>query len=80
MEAVFIAVLVGCALVGVLVGRWWVLIVPLTVIPVLYVGTLQGWWGYGLGDGWEVAVIFVLTFALGITAAAVTLRRLVWRR
>ena len=80
MEAVWIAALVGCALVGVLVGRWWVLIVPLSVVPVLYVGTLQGWWGYGLGDGWEVCVIFALTFALAITAAAITLSRLVWRR
>lgn len=76
MEAVFIAALMGCALVGVLVGRWWVLYVPLTVVPILYVGTLQGWWGYGLGDGWPVAMMFFLTFALVITAAAIRLRRL----
>jgi hypothetical protein len=80
MEAIFIAALVGCALVGALVGRWWVLIVPLAVVPVIYIGTLQDWWGSGLGDGWQVAVMFVLAFALAITAAAITLRRIVSRR
>jgi len=80
MEAAFIAAVVGCAFVGVLVGRWWVLIVPLVVVPVLYIGSDQGLWGYGLGDAWQVAMMFVLTFALVITAAAISLRRIVWRR
>jgi hypothetical protein len=80
MDAVFVGPLVGCALVGVLVGRWSVLILPIAVVPVLYIGIDQGWWGYGLGDAWQVAMMFYLAFALVITAAAVLLRRLVWRR
>lgn len=80
VDAVFIAALFGFVLVGVLVGRWWVLIVPLTVVPLLYIGTDQGWWGYGLGDAWQAAMMVFLAFALLITAAAITLRRIVWRR
>ncbi len=49
MDAVFIAALVAGPLIGLLVGRGWVLIVPLIVMPLLYLGTAQGWWGYGLG-------------------------------
>jgi uncharacterized membrane protein YhaH (DUF805 family) len=80
MEAAFIAAVVGCALVGVLVGRWWVLILPLVVVPVFYLGTDQGWWGHGLGDAWQVAMMFVLLLALVVTAAAISLRRIVRRR
>jgi hypothetical protein len=80
MDALFIGALVGCALAGVLVGRWWVLIVPFAVVPLLYYGTLQGWWGYGLGDAWQVGMMFFLTFALVTTAAAIMLRRIARRR
>ena len=80
MDAIFIAAYVGFALVGAFVGRWWVLIVPLAVVPVLYLGTERGWWGHGLGDAWQVGMVLALMFAVVITAAGITFHRNVWRR
>jgi hypothetical protein len=76
MEAVFIAAWVGFPVVGLLVGRWWALIVPLLVVPLQFLGTAQGWWGYGLGDAAGPAMILGLAFALMITAAAIAFREI----
>lgn len=62
----FIFFAVAAAVAGAIIGRW-VVIVPAVGIWVLYfVGLKQEWWGSGVGDGWEAAlVIGASTAALG---------------
>jgi hypothetical protein len=75
MEAVIVAALIGLAVAGVLIGPS-ALLLPVAVIPVVYVGADKGWWGNGLGDGWYAAMLLVLAIAFGATAAGVAARRL----
>lgn len=51
------------------------LVAPLFGVPAFYLGLEREWWGYGLGDGWQYAMFAVLTVAVLVTAAGVTLRR-----
>ena len=71
MEATFIAVIAGLMPLAFVVGRAWGLILPFAVVPILYLGLGRGWWGHGLGDGWQFAMLFVL--GLGVGAAAIGL-------
>jgi hypothetical protein len=32
-----------------------VVVLPLVGIPLFYVGLSSGWWGAGVGDGWQYA-------------------------
>ena len=72
-EAVFLTLLVGLAAVGAVVRRWWFALAPLTVWPVFYLGLLEGWWLYGVGDGWVSAAVEVTfgSFMLTLTTIAV---------
>lgn len=45
----------GVAVAALVVGRWWALALPFVVVPLVYLGVGRGWWGAGLGDGWEFA-------------------------
>ena len=64
-----VVVLAACGLAG-LVWRFWALALPFVVVPVLYLGLAQRWWGYGLGDAAGAAMMIYLLMALGITFAA----------
>ena len=64
-----LVVLVACGLAG-LILRFWALALPFLLVPVLYLGLAQGWWGYGLGDAAEAAAVIYLAVALGITFIA----------
>lgn len=68
--------LISLAAAGFVVGRLWALFLPIVVVPILYLGADQGWWGNGLGDGWYFAMAFVLLVALVATAAGTVMRRL----
>jgi len=48
MELVFYPLLVIVALSGVLIGRWWALLIPLVAWPTYFLGVANEWWGYGL--------------------------------
>lgn len=53
----FVVIAVAAAVVGAIVGRW-IVVVPAVATWVIYVaGLKQGWWGSGVGDGWEVALV-----------------------
>lgn len=53
----FIFIAVAAAVAGAIVGRW-VVIAPAVGIWVLYfVGLKQEWWGSGVGDGWQAALV-----------------------
>jgi len=40
------------------------LLLPFCIWPLFYAGLNKGWWGYGVGDGWQtvMASLIVLTF------------------
>jgi hypothetical protein len=64
----------GLGVAGFVLGRWWVLGLPAIVVPILYVGANYGWWGSGLGDGWQFALAFVLVLAITATGAGLVAR------
>jgi hypothetical protein len=51
-----------------LIRRWWALVVPLAAVPFLYAGLRNGWWGDGVGEGWQYAAVMVT--AVGLLASA----------
>lgn len=79
LDAIVLVAVAGLGVAGFVVGRWWVLGLPAIVVPILYIGANYGWWGGGLGDGWQFALVFVLVLAITATgaglAARATLRR-----
>ncbi|MEO6487980.1 MAG: hypothetical protein ABIO78_08590 [Thermoanaerobaculia bacterium] len=53
----FVVIAVVAAIAAAIVGRW-IVIAPAVVTWVLYVaGLKQHWWGSGVGDGWEAALL-----------------------
>jgi hypothetical protein len=76
MDILLVAAVVALAAAGFAIGRGWALVLPAAVVPVLYLGAKQAWWGHGLGDGWYFAMMLVLAVAIAVTAAGVLLRRL----
>jgi hypothetical protein len=75
VEAAVVALLVVVALSGVVIGRWWSLLIPLVVWPMWFVGLAHDWWGYGLGDGWQFGAAIILVISLLSVAVGVGLRR-----
>ena len=54
------------AVVGFAFGRWWTVLVPVVGWPLFYGGLAEGWWLYGVGDGWQhVAVMTSLVSTVG---------------
>jgi hypothetical protein len=51
------------------------LLAPFFAVPAFNLGLDREWWGYGLGDGRQHAMFAVLTLAVLVAAAGVTLRR-----
>lgn len=56
-------------LVGFLIGRWWAVAVPIGGLTLFYVGLGVGWWGYGLGEAWQVAMLVLML--VGVLGAVV---------
>jgi len=65
---------------GFAVGRWQVVLAAAAVAPLYFAGLVAGWWGNGIGDGWQFAL--AIGTAAGTVAAAlgVASRRLANRR
>jgi hypothetical protein len=53
------------ALVGFIVGRWPAAFVAPGIWALYILGLTRHWWGYGVGDGWQFALV------VGAAAAAV---------
>jgi hypothetical protein len=70
---------VGFALSGFLVGRG-IVVAPAAAAPSLYWYSLKaGWWGYGVGDGWQYALVVMTILAVaGVATGVVARRRLRW--
>lgn len=75
METLAIALLVTFPLVGAASRVWTALVLPLVGWPLFYSGLDQGWWGNGLGDGWEFVAACALLLGVASTALAVGLAR-----
>ena len=69
MEGVLGAILVASGVIALVVGRWWTLLVPITAVGVFYAGLNAGWWGNGVGDGWQF--VMALVMGVGLLAAVV---------
>ena len=61
--------------VGLLIGRWWAVGVPLLFWPLFFLGLHQGWWGSGLGETWGLALGLLMVFGAAAAAAGVLLRK-----
>jgi hypothetical protein len=61
--------------VGVLVGRWSIVILCAAVFPIYFLGLQKGWWGNGTGDGWQILLVVGTAAAMTGSAAGVRLRR-----
>lgn len=62
---------VALFLAALLLGRRWLLLVPLSGWPLVFLGLYMGWWGYGVGDGWQFMV--VLWALVGVAAVGLGL-------
>jgi hypothetical protein len=62
-------------LVGLAVGRWWVLPLPIGLWWLYWVGTDQGWWGISPADGWLGPLILRSPIGMVATGFGVLLRR-----
>jgi hypothetical protein len=80
MEAVVIILFVLVALSSAVIGRLWALVIPLLVWPVYFLGLDRDWWGYGMGDGWQLGAVAITGVSLISVAVCVGLRSLVKRR
>lgn len=76
-EAIVVILLAGLAIGGAIVRRWWFALAPLVVWPVFYAGLREGWWLYGVGDGWQYAAVAVTVSSVVTTAAGVAVGRAV---
>jgi hypothetical protein len=65
------------AVLAAIIHRWWALTLPLLAIPLFYAGLVYGWWGNGVGDGWQLAAVMVTVVGLLGAAVGVALGRLV---
>jgi hypothetical protein len=66
----------GLFLVALLLGRVWVLLFPVVVWSLFYVGLLAGWWGNGVGDGWQLSMIINMLTGEAAAGIGLLLRRL----
>jgi len=75
MEAVAITLLIAFPLLGAITRSWAALALPLVGWPLFYLGLDQGWWGNGLGDGWQFVAAGALLLGVVSTALALGLAR-----
>jgi hypothetical protein len=59
--------------------RWWTVTLPLVAILLFYAGLREGWWGDGVGDGWQYAAVLVTVVGLLGSALGVAVGPLVVR-
>ena len=65
---------------GFILGRWAVTLAAPGAWVLFILGEKQGWWGHGVGDGWEYALIVGAAAAAAGAAVGVAVRRRVARR
>jgi hypothetical protein len=58
---------------GLLVGRWRALLTGPALAALAVAGIAAGWWGGGIGDRWEVSLVWLVLVAAALTATGVSL-------
>jgi hypothetical protein len=74
VEGVLVAILVASGVIAFGVGRWWALFVPISAVALFYAGLNAGWWGNGVGDGWQFVMALVMGAGLLATVVGVGAR------
>ena len=73
-SVIIVGAIAGVAVAAFAAGTRWALALPFVVVPLVYLGFGRGWWGAGLGDGWEFAMAGVLVLAVGAASLALAAR------
>ena len=77
----FLAVTVlAFVVLGVVAGRWAVLALPWLIWPLYFVGLNVGWWGSGVGDGWQYVMAALVLISTVAAASGVLVRRVLVAR
>jgi hypothetical protein len=79
-EVAVVGLMIAFPVLGLLVGRWTALAFPLVGWPLYFLGLTEGWWGYGVGDGWQYGAVMLTAVGVVTTAVAVALARFVQAR
>jgi hypothetical protein len=63
------------AFAGFLIGRWPVAFVAPAAWVLFVLGEKSDWWGHGVGDGWEYALLLGAVVAASSAATGILARR-----
>lgn len=63
-------------LAAMLLGRIWLFIVPVIGWPVVFLGLNLGWWGYGVGDGWQFWMLMWILVGVAAVGLGLALHRI----
>jgi hypothetical protein len=61
--------------VGLFSGQRWSLVLPFIIVPTIYVGMDSGWWGNGVGDAWQIPMVFFALVGMLSAWAGVRIRQ-----
>lgn len=75
MLIILVLVAAACVGVGFAIGRWPVVVPAAAVWPLYLLGRKEGWWGSGVGDGWQFALAFGVLLVAIATGTGVLARR-----
>ena len=75
MLIALVLVAVVCVAVGFAIGRWPVVVPAAAAWPLYLLGRKEGWWGSGVGDGWQFALVFGVLLVAIATGTGVLARR-----
>lgn len=64
-------------LIALVLGRLWLLLLPVIGWPVYFVGLDAGWWGYGVGESGFYVLIFAIPLGVADVGAGLMLRWLI---
>lgn len=53
----FVFIGAAAAIAGAIVARWIIIAAAVAVWALYFAGLKQDWWGSGVGDGWEAALV-----------------------
>jgi hypothetical protein len=61
------------------VGKRWILALPVIWWPLYFLGLHKRWWGHGVGDMWQYALVGVTLLGTAAAAAGLLLHALLGR-